>query len=157
MEWIDVDARVRCAFDALEHRDLHLLENDANERTICARLAMYLQSVFPGYDVDVEYNRHGMDPKRIGVNPEGDEELVYPDLVVHHRGNDDCNLLIIEVKKSSNPETRHRDRAKLEGCVKQFKYRFAVLVDLRVGVLPTARRREQLDRVHPPSAGTPHS
>ena len=41
-KWTDVKARVRCAFDALNHYDLKLLEQDANERTICARLAMHL-------------------------------------------------------------------------------------------------------------------
>ena len=94
-----------------------------------------------------------MDPKRIEVDPEGDDELVYPDVVVHHRGNDDSNLLVMELKKSTNPESRDRDRAKLKGCVERFGYRFAVLVGLRVGVDPTpARRRESLERLNPPPA-----
>ena len=144
-------ARVRCAFDALQHHDLVLLEVDAHERTICARLAEHLRSVFPGYDVDVEYNRHGMDPKQIKVNPEEGKEYVYPDVIVHHRGKHGSNLLVMELKKSTNREPRDRDRAKLEGCMKEFDYRFAVLVDLQVGPT-TARRRESLVRVHPPPA-----
>ena len=150
MEWTDVEARVQCAFDALKHHDRQLLENDAHERTICARLAMYLQFVFPGYHVDVEYNRHGMDPKRIGVNPEGGEERVFPDVIVHHRGNDDSNLLVMELKKSTNPESRDADRRKLNHLVEEYRYEFAVLVDLPIGDdLTMAPRRWPINRVHP--------
>ena len=135
MEWTDLNARVKCAFDALNHYDLLLLQNDAHERTVCARLAMYLQAVFPGYDVDVEYNRHGFDPKRLQEIPncKNHDSLVYPDVVVHRRGNDDSNLLVMELKKSTNTEPRDCDRTKLKCCVDAFKYDFAVLVDIPVG------------------------
>ncbi|MCY4076732.1 MAG: hypothetical protein OXH04_15015 [Acidobacteria bacterium] len=152
MEWTDVKARVRCAFNALEHQDLHLLENDAHERTICARLADHLRSVFPGYHVDVEYNRHCMDPKTIEVNPERDEQFVYPDVIVHHRGNDDSNLLVMELKKSTNPESRDPDRRKLNHLVEQYGYKFAVLVDLPIGGdLITTPRPWPVCRIHPSS------
>ena len=150
MKWTDVKARAQRAFDALEHDDLHLLENGAHERTICARLADHLRSVFPGYDVDVEYNLHGVDPKTIEVNPEGDKQLVYPDVIVHHRGNDDSNLLVMELKKSTNSESRDPDRRKLNHLVEQYGYKFAVLVNLPVGGdLMTTPRPWPISRVHP--------
>lgn len=37
---------------------------------------------------------------------------VYPDIIVHHRGTRD-NLLVIEVKKNSNPDGVEGDRQKL--------------------------------------------
>ena len=153
MKWIDVEERTQRAFDALEHHDLHLLMANVSERTICARLAEHLRSVFPEYHVDVEYNRHGMDPKQIAVNPAGENKLVYPDVIVHHRGNDDGNLLVMELKKSTNPQSRDDDRSKLKHCVKKFGYEFALLVDLAVGDdLTVACRPRYLERVHPPNA-----
>lgn len=155
MEWVEVETRVKCALDALEHCDLRLLEYGVNERTICARLAVHLKAVFQGYDVDVEYNRHGMDPKRVEVDPGLGKDLVYPDVIVHRRGTDESNLLVMEVKKSTNREPRGRDRKKLKCCVEQFKYEFAVLVDIPIRARgTTAGRRSCMERVHPVSAAT---
>lgn len=105
---------------------------------------------FSGYDVDVECNRHRMDPKTIEVNPEGGEQFVDPDVIVHHRGNDDSNLLVMELKKSTNPESRDPDRRKLNHLVEQYGYKFAVLVDLPVGGdLMTTPRPWPVCRIHP--------
>lgn len=95
---------------------------------------MYLQGLFPTHDVDVEYNRHETDPKRLqGLEEcETSDGRVFPDIVVHRRGVDDRNLLVIEVKKSTNATSRECDRAKLRGFVEDFEYAFAVLVDLPV-------------------------
>lgn len=148
LQWTDVEARLHCAFDALSHYDRRLLEYEANERTICARLAMHLQAVFPGYDVDVEYNRYGMDPKTVEMNPEPDETRIYPDLIVHRRGSQESNLLVMEVKKCTNSEPREYDRTKLEHCVMKFGYEFAVLVEIPVGVgMTVAGCRPSIERV----------
>ena len=133
LRWTDVKARLSCAFDALNHYDVRLLEYEANERTICARLAMHLQAVFPAYDVDVEYNRYGMDPKTIEMDPAPGETLIYPDVIIHRRGSQESNLLVMELKKCTNTAPRKRDRTKLEYCVEKFGYEFAVLVEIPVG------------------------
>ena len=147
MHWTDVETRVKRAFDALSYADLKLLQYDANERAICAQLATHLQAVFPEYHVDVEYNRHGMDPKRIKIDPERGGKLVYPDVIVHRRGSDESNLLVMEVKKSTNSQSRSRDRRKLRCCVEDFNYDFAVLVDIPIG---GDGRPPHIERVHPP-------
>ena len=59
--------RVRVAIEALLLYDGELLDLDAGERTLAARLAGYLQPLFPGLNVDVEYNRHGLDPKTLDL------------------------------------------------------------------------------------------
>lgn len=147
MQWTAVKTRVTRAFEALSRDDLQLLQLDANERTICARLATHLQAAFPEYHVDVEYNRHGMDPKRVQVNPEQGEDLVYPDVIVHRRGGDESNLLVMEVKKSTNLQSRSRDKRKLRCCVEAFNYEFAVLVDIPIGGDGSP---PHIQRVHPP-------
>lgn len=148
MEWTDVDMRVMHAFAALIQNDHELLTYDVNERTICHHLATHLQEVFPEHHVDVEYNRHGMDPKRVELDPEHGRERVFPDVVVHRRGTDESNLLVMEVKKSTNPQPRSHDRRKLKCCVEEFGYDFAVLVDIPAG---GDDRPPCVERVHPPN------
>lgn len=96
---------------------------------------MYLCLAFPDFDVDVEYNRHGVDPKRLpdleACGGDGDR-LVYPDLIVHRRGDDGRNLLAVELKKSSNPTPRDCDLAKLRGLIEDYGYSYCALVTVPV-------------------------
>src|SRR4029077_4688859 len=84
--------------------------------------------------VDCEYNRHGGAAKTLAVEselksiveaarkkknwePEEDGFYVFsiaPDIVVHERGHDKRNRLVIELKKASNGETPRYDQLKLE-------------------------------------------
>lgn len=101
---------VLSAIESLFANDLHLLEIDASERAIAARLALYLQNNFPNMDVDVEYNRMGDAPKRVAWSD--DKSDVFPDIIIHIRG-EKTNLLAIEIKKDSNRETKDKDLQKL--------------------------------------------
>jgi len=124
------------ALRLLMANDIFLLETDVAERTVAARLACYLIPLFPGHDVDVEYNRHGVDSKRVDL-PEpyrGDYSgRIYPDLIVHRRGNDERNLLVIQIKKSTNRQSRDYDRAVIRAMKMQFKYEGGLLLDLPAG------------------------
>lgn len=115
------------AIQALLDRDGILLTTDANERTIAAQLACYLRSAFPKWDVDVEYNRQGIDPKKIGIGESA--EFVYPDIIVHRRRSD-ANLLVVEMKKGDSPEPDEEDMKKLHAYVAKFKYLNALFLRL---------------------------
>jgi hypothetical protein len=120
MESAAIRTRLEAALHRLLQEDRYLLENDLSERCIASRLAMYLQESLPEYNVDVEYNRDAAEPKRLDI-PEGcanrqDEHgrgLVVPDVVVHRRGRDGPNILVLEVKKTSNPESFGCDRERI--------------------------------------------
>jgi len=116
----------------------------AGERAITHRLAVYLELELRCKElvgkcspiaVDCEYNRHESEHKSHAADAEDrifdivrearknyllpDDYGYYvfsvqPDIVVHQRGIDDDNLLVIEVKKRSNPETPEYDALKLE-------------------------------------------
>lgn len=133
MDLITVEMRLRSALEALLHNDPSLLKYDASKWSICGRLAIYLQGVFPSHDVDMEYDRHATDPERLsslgGCGVE-DDEVVVPDVIVHRRDDDQRNLLVIELKTSTSSTPRECDVAKLTGFVEEFGYRFAVLVEL---------------------------
>jgi hypothetical protein len=140
---------VLAALRRLFDRDAFLLQIDANERTISHRLGMYLQDEFVHFDVDCEYNRICVDPKRIGplgAWPDLDDtegKTVFPDIVVHIRG-ESKNFLVIEFKKSSNTVSRDFDFKKLRAYKldPRLHYEHALFLELTVGKQPEVARAE---------------
>jgi hypothetical protein len=132
---------VVAALAALLEKDGYLLRVDANERSITHRLALHLQTQFPEFDVDCEYNRDGIEPKRIKYFnlPLGLEDTeaktVFPDILVHKRGTN-RNYLVIELKKDTNTVTREFDFAKLGGYMRDLGYEFALFIELTTGEYP---------------------
>ena len=119
-----------------------------SERCIAARLSLYLQGVFPSYSVDVEYNRAGWPPKRLelpdecaNARDENGDTLVLPDIIVHRRGPDGPNVLVIELKKTTNPDDRGCDRQRVQAMRAQLNYQYGVLVELE-----TCRQHEPAAR-----------
>lgn len=137
--------RLREALRVLFAEDGELLERNASERSIGAALAAKLARLFPEYNVDVEYDRHGLDPKSV-VLPEhcrgGGMRRIIPDIIIHRRGIDEHNLLAIEIKKITNKESRAFDRAKLEAMKRELNYSAGVLIELPAG--PGALRLDPL-------------
>ena len=147
MTFTKVEERLALALRKLCDEQACLIKVDANERSITHHLAIYLQYEFTGWHVDVEYNRHFDDPKRQPRRPQEpprqptpedtDAVTVFPDIIVHHRGTDQNNLLVVEVKKASRDDPGD-DYWKLEQFTKPlpegYGYRWGVHV-----VLPAAR------------------
>ena len=134
----EVRERFEQALWRLLECDGYLLENDLSERCIAARLAMYLREEFAKHDVDVEYNRAGDVAKRLHGLPEEcrrrrnrqiEAPVAVPDIIVHHRGSDGPNLLVIEMKKTSNPAGMDCDRLRLAAFREQLGYSFGALVE----------------------------
>ena len=103
---------------------------------MAACLAAILKRAFDDYSVHVEYNRHGISPKEIEL-PDSDGVLtsgrIFPDIIVHQPGHDEANLLVIEVKKTSNPVTDDLDIAKLHQIKQQIGYAFAAFLRVPTG------------------------
>ena len=134
----DIRKLIERAYKMLIEKDSYLLKVDANERSITHRLAIHLESVFPGYDVDCEYNRDGLDPKKlVGFKRNIDFDdtngtTVYPDIIIHHRGRGKkCNFIVIEAKKISNRDDS--DKEKLAIYKKELLYEHAYYVEFLVG------------------------
>jgi hypothetical protein len=137
MNQSEIEARLREAVNRLYEHDVLLLEYEVGERAVTAKLACYLAPLFPDYDVDVEYNRHGLDPKVLdlpAICHGGGTKLIIPDVIVHRRGRDHDNLLVVEVKKETNTESRDCDRVKIQGMKQHFKYDWGVLIDMPAGL-----------------------
>jgi hypothetical protein len=97
------------AVNMLFAHDAALLETNNSEWAVAHRLAVYLERLLPGWNVDCEFNRQddGTDPKMLGGG-----NRVRPDIIVHHRGRveREHNLLIVELKKT----TSSTDQAKVQ-------------------------------------------
>jgi hypothetical protein len=124
----EISAVIERALDALITEQPALLDLDVTERALSHHLALYISRLVPAeYDVDVEYNRHGGDPKRLDLPPRNalDRELrattVFPDILVHKRNNDDHNLLVLEMKKPG--ESMEYDALKLRAFRNELGYR----------------------------------
>jgi len=131
-----INEGVQRAADILLKHDSLLLELDVNERSITHKFAEYLQAEFPEWHVDCEYNRRENLPKVLQVAAaepvradDTNAKTVYPDIIVHHRNTGE-NLLVIEIKKSSNPDPGAWDRKKLEAFKEDddYKYLYAIFL-----------------------------
>jgi hypothetical protein len=102
----EVKRRIIAAVCELYRSDRELLQVDANERSITHKLAEYLQPEFPNWNVDCEYNRCGVEPKRLRAGPwcvrpdDIEAKTVFPDIVINRRFMNQ-NLAVIEVKKTN--------------------------------------------------------
>jgi len=162
MEFEAINQIVVEALQNVLKNDPYLLEHDINEPTISHRLAVYLEGRFPGFNVDCEYNGN-VDAdsgrkyihilkdiaKQLGILREGEENqevldrCVFPDIIVHKRGynGSDNNLLIIEIKKSSNKNNGAWDNEKLSRFTSsehgnRFNYKYGLFVRFIVGAEP---------------------
>ena len=125
LEWRDIEERLLRAQAAFLAADAQLLTVDANERTLTAKFATYVQDQFPGWNVDCDYNRLGARTKRLRWRDPlrtGLPEAVYPDIIVHRRNTND-NLLVIEAKKSVDEAVD--DRKKLSAFKADERYKYA--------------------------------
>jgi hypothetical protein len=133
------------------------LPKGVHERTLTHRLAIYIELVLMRssrvasdgrpWSVDCEYNRDGPDdPKElmvlatklaVGLTVEelircDDARTVFPDIIVHRRGKDGPNLLVIEVKRRGAAlDDVNLDKAKLHRYANSpLNYRHAFLVTI---------------------------
>lgn len=130
-----VKGRVHAAVEKLLKNDKFLFKVGSSERSITHKLGEYLQEQFREWDVDCEYNRHGVAPKSLQSWPrrggqasaaDGDPRKVFPDIIVHRRGTS-RNLLVIEAKKS-NGASSTSDEEKLGAFLRDFRYCFAYAI-----------------------------
>ena len=129
---VEIKEKVNNAIDSLVERDIFLLKNNVNERSISHRLAVYLEYQFEEWDVDCEYNRdhdriksvilHKIDSISSDIKPNDIyAKTVFPDIIIHKRNREE-NLLVIEMKKSTNTQSKDFDLEKLKAYRKDLGY-----------------------------------
>ncbi|MEW8348578.1 MAG: hypothetical protein AB2687_09725 [Candidatus Thiodiazotropha taylori] len=133
----EIELKVQTAIDKLLDRDALLLQNDAAERAITAKLSCYIQEEFDDWDVDCEYNRNFHRVKRLkeickSKNKENGAS-VFPDIIVHQRMTEH-NFIVVEVKKTTNTESSDCDLMKLEAFREELGYEYGLFIRFKAGV-----------------------
>lgn len=110
---------------AFIEKDLDLLYEDISERCLCGALMHELNKQLEkndcnNYYADVEFNRNKKRIKQLH-NDDGFVSNILPDIIVHSRGKEiPDNLLVLEMKKSSaNQQDKENDRNRLKKMTKQ--------------------------------------
>lgn len=115
----ELDYLIRTALSLLYKNDKYLIDIHANERCIVFRFGYYFQNLlsmhceYKEYNLDLEYNRDGEDPKKTPNHEKG----IYPDVILHKRGNNKDNLLVMEFKGYWNNQGPRRDESKIYDLV----------------------------------------
>lgn len=122
---------VNSSLDVLYRTEPELISERAHEQAISARLMLHLQHLYPDWNVDVEYNREGVDR-----DPKTDEDghNRKPDIIVHRRGAAGPNLVIILVKCEWNKQDREADRTTLSSLKRKHNYEDAFLIEIKADV-----------------------
>lgn len=110
----ELKAMINTALQQLYNTDISLIQRHAHERSIAFRFGLYFAALLPtssfaGVDitVDFDYNRNGENAKLMeGFDP---THGVFPDLILHHRGFNDTNILVIEFKGTWNNDRAGRN------------------------------------------------
>lgn len=123
---------IKKSLDDLYQNDQDLLKRKVAERDLTGLFAHYFRNnmkdtAIAEYNVDCEYNRDGYGMKNI------DGTLVYPDFILHKRGTNDSNLLIIEFKTWWNSDNRE-DIEKLKAMMSdlyryQYQYGYSIILN----------------------------
>ena len=120
---VNVRVKFTRALAKLYLEDYSLIKRKCSERSIVFRLGLYLANDLAesGLTVDCEYNRNGEKPKSL-MN----KHFTYPDIIVHSRGENENNCLVVEVKTPNDTNLDHfrKDREKLIGFTLETSYRY---------------------------------
>ena len=128
---LEIQKIIKDCLDEFMKKDIFLLEIGVSERAIMHRLACILQSKIPQNHVDCEYDRKGYNIKRI--NPDNPQSgKIYPDIIVHDRGNDLKNILAIEIKKCERDGIIEDEQRLKTFTLEQHKYKFGLLIIFNV-------------------------
>lgn len=154
-------------------KDSYLLEHNCQERSITHKLAEYLQVLLPNYNVDCEYNldidndnkrkqwisenvvkeiRNEIEEIKNSLKKDNwnlSEEIeklcksFYPDIIVHKRGSNKYNMLVIEAKKGN--ANVNLDIEKLKALTKQegaIHYRYSLGAQIKFDIGETLNGRK---------------
>ena len=105
------------------------------ERAIVFRFAHYLLSniekmdVDPDLSLDCEYNRNGCLNKALPSFPRG----VIPDVIIHKRGSNDKNVLVMEFKTYWNDKQENDENKIIKLTDQQGKYKYAYGMTVLIG------------------------
>lgn len=138
----ELEEIINKALEELYEKDKYLIQTEpdikdekeyhVSERGIVFRFGIYLNNIMSqiehlkGYHIDTEFNRNINLKKTIPSRPDG----VYPDLIIHKRGTNKNNLIVIEIKTWWNKNISE-DKIKIKEFMDingAYKYKFGLSI-----------------------------
>ena len=120
---IEIKGAIISSLAKMYAQDVSLIERYAHERSCAFRFGLYFSEICTqtsfGADneltIDFDYNRNLKNVKNMeGFNP---KHGIFPDIILHHRGFNDKNIVVIEFK--GHWSGNGRDDEKLRGFTHQ--------------------------------------
>jgi Holliday junction resolvase len=111
-------------------KDWDLISLGCHEQAIAHRIAVYLESRFPTYHTDCEYNRRKHFVKDYPAESSKAKKNMRPDIIVHRR-NSVHNVLAVEMKANANNKTS-RDPEKLKALYSDAAYLYKATAFVRI-------------------------
>ena len=139
----EIKAIVHYALGRFYEDDIDLLKYGVCEASMSHRIAVYLEQYFidnkiNDYHVDREYDKHinnGRDNDNLKILRHSKKRTHShrPDIIIHKRGNNDNNLLFVEVKKNKGITTGDNDDLKLSCATssKLFNYTLGLYLNIK--------------------------
>ena len=119
------------ALQVLFIKDEYLFDNDVHEITISHKLAEYLQYQFPDMNVDCEYNRQIPSDNGDPIKRRSDTRApVRPDIIVHKRGSNENNCLVMEIKIERDQTSKDNKKLKDYTNPKSLEYKFGLFLEI---------------------------
>lgn len=127
----------------------YLINNQVHERSIVFWFGVYLHELlqhegkeYAEFNLDFEYNKNHINPKRTVNFPDG----TYPDILLHKRGSNEHNLLIVEFKTWWEPDNKRdlmklRDFAHPDGDYK-YKYGLSIILEKNKPIITPLQKGE---------------
>lgn len=119
-------------------QDQDLMSLEGNEQAVAFRFAIYFNELVKDYlpvgvVLDTEYNKVGLDPKRVIVQKVNDAEAkehgIRPDIILHQRKTSNANLLVIECKRGSNKDFNDFNKLKAMTSDPSYQYRLGCYIN----------------------------
>ena len=132
-EYQELKEALNIALNKLYDDDSYLIEHALHEQCIVFRFSLYLYEIlrdserFSGLNLDIEYNKNLGGAKII---PDCDNG-VRPDLLLHERGNNNKNTLVVEFKKGDSQEVLNDDEKKIKAFMSpqgEYKYKYGATI-----------------------------
>lgn len=113
------------------------IKNGTSEVNLAHHLLIKINKYLPNnlYDTDLDYNRMNLVNSKSGTN----RKLMRPDIVIHKRGSDTDNRLVIEVKTKWTGKINLKDKQKLEMLTNptgNFHYDFGLFLAFNLKATP---------------------
>lgn len=135
----EIKSAISQAIEAIISEEPPLSFRKVHERATAHRLAVHMEKLFKGWNIDCEYDRD-MSLKKELVGMQGcagrKTDEIFPDIIVHRRerSGKEHNLLVIELKKDAKTDPCDDQKLKLFTAPDgHYQYQFGLYINIDKG------------------------